>query len=317
MRYIGDKLEEALQLYIELENAKEVGRILDLNPESIVREAKKRGLSTNDRSFSRKCRQDIPYLDEKAISDDRHMGYICGLIASDGNLGKDGKTISLELSREDSSVVEWISSLVLNTPTPLRESHRVGRVPTVVFRRQLPLLYQYCLDMGITPKKSLTLDVNLEGKSEEFLWHFLRGVIDGDGCISVGTQDRPSNSSIRIASASLTFLETLQSIFGGTITKQSCYMLQFKGKLSKQLALKLPVNPEYMTRKTIKLESIQVLDFFSNRLNSVLTGSIWGVYDKPKSIIQLWRETDMSIPLPTVRWRMKHKGLTFEEAVSY
>lgn len=317
MRLIKDKLKEAMDLYVNLGNAKEVGRILNLNPESIVREAKKLGITTNDRCFSRSCRQDIPYLDEKLIESEAHLGYICGFIASDGNLGRDGKTISLEISKEDCEVLDWISSTVLNSTIVLREVCRKGRAPTVIFRRQLPDLYSKCVELGITPAKSKTLDVNLEGKSEEFLWHFLRGVIDGDGCISVGTEERPANSSIRIASASLTFLETLQKIFGGTITRQSCFMLQFKGKLSKQLASRLPDNREYMIRKTAKIKGIVDLSFFSTRLNSVLTGSIWGVYDKPKSIIQLWRETDMTVPLPTVRWRMKNKGLTFEEAISY
>lgn len=311
--YSNEVHQEIVKQYLLLRNAKEVGKLLGVCSETVKRWAREAGIKTNDRSFSRKCRKDIPGKAESFDFKEIELGYLCGLIAADGCLSYNSKVISIELQVRDKAVLDWMLTKVSteNFLLPAARQRKIG-VPTVKLSRTLPKLYDYLMDMGITPRKSLTLDVSLEGKSDEFKWYFLRGLIDGDGCVQV--LRTLADCSIRVISGSPLFIRQLQSIFGGTITKSGTVeMLQFKGALAKQLAFKLPIDSWTMERKTLKIQELISKPAQALRKTSILVGSIWGVYKPPLCWIEEYKNSGSTVNINTVKYRLRN-GWTNNEA---
>lgn len=288
---------------------------LGVSSDTIKHWVQKAGITTNDRVYSRSRKG--PTISERWPLEIETLAYICGLIAADGNLFKGA--IKIALQEQDKEVLEFVRRATINNfeDFPLVYSSRESRVncsPTYSTGGKLDQLYSFCQGMGITPAKSLTMDLKLDDKSDEFLWYFLRGMLDGDGCIIMGSS--LAESSIRLSSGSPQCIRTLQKIFGGTIAKSGpIENLQFKGALAKQLAENLPVDDFTMARKTSKIEAIRLQVSQAVRNSSVLVGAIWGISKKPTNMIDAWRQSAKLVSYETVKWRV-YQGWTLEDAVS-
>ncbi len=206
---------------------------------------------------------------------DAELGYLCGLIATDGNLSSNSKAIGIGLKSNDLDTVQWVASKLNTTKqySPAVKSYYNGLTKGYSERASIrlvsPSLYDYLVEMGITPTKTYTLDPKLDDKSDEFLWYFLRGVIDGDGCVYTpyGSGGSLKDCEITIASASLSFLETLQNFFGGYISTKpkkttklatvDLYTLGFTGVRARVLSDYLPTDGFTMQRKTDKLNILK------------------------------------------------------------
>lgn len=104
--------------------------------------------------------------------------YVVGLIATDGNLSRNGH--SLSITSKDLDLLETVRAcLDLRT----RMSPVKGGYGTMCYRVQWRdrRFYYWLVGIGLTPAKSLTLGP-LAIPDEHFA-DFLRGCIDGDGCI--------------------------------------------------------------------------------------------------------------------------------------
>lgn len=227
------------------------------------------------------------YVESFKYLDDAKLGYICGLIATDGNVHKKSTSIRLNLQVADRETVEFVASSLCTPPSKVKiiPPKGIGTVPQARFDHCLPLFKQYLLDLGISYNKSLSLDVNLEGKSNEFKWYFLRGAIDGDGSIHCKRSGRLCDYTIDISSASKSFLETLQKEFGGNLRmlktgdtslgKNPFYRLNFYGSKAHLLCEHLPKDGFTMKRKTLKINDLLTL----NRHPAVLDGIVWANYN--------------------------------------
>ncbi len=114
-------------------------------------------------------------------------------------------------------------------------------------------IYQRFIELGFTPKKSLTL--KFPPIPDQFFPHFLRGYFDGDGCATFTVRHRPERGNrifkqllFRLTCGSYEFLqavkqriEILCSIKGGSIFSKS----NSKGNIWHELA--------YSTQNVIKL----------------------------------------------------------------
>jgi len=111
-------------------------------------------------------------------------------------------------------------------------------------------LYEFLLSVGLTPCKSLTQDEVIV--MDDFFCDFLRGVIDGDGCIRNWTHpgNKKEQWSLRIYSPSLAFLEWLHREIG--------YFFQAKGRIHKY-AKKKPLADMY-TLKYGKMAAKAILN---------------------------------------------------------
>lgn len=123
--------------------------------------------------------------------EDERTQYYLGLIAADGWVYK-----GIWLGMKDLDVMEdyrdWVNpNVTMFSPDKSHATYRVGF--------QHKETEDYVINLGITPKKSLTLEMKMP-----ITRHFFRGVFDGDGYAPTPGQ------SAKVTSGSYRFLEQLR-----------------------------------------------------------------------------------------------------------
>lgn len=119
--------------------------------------------------------------------DTEEKSYWAGFIAADGNIRKDFHKMRIELNIQDKTHLEKFRKSI-DGDMPVRESIRPKNHSCYIDLNSVKI----CKDLdkiGITPNKSLTLNVDLSSISEELVHHFYRGYFDGDGIICHTIQD--------------------------------------------------------------------------------------------------------------------------------
>ena len=305
----------------ETKSSVKTARILGLNKNTIASYINRNGLSI----YLSKQKN----IEPDSFPEEKQLAYFAGLIATDGCLHPN-KLISINLKSTDKATIEWVGSIISTNLSPRYldyASRNIGfenSSPQWVVRYKAPRMYDYLVEMGITPAKTHTLDPKLDDKSDEFLWYFLRGVIDGDGCVYLSKKEA-SKYLINITSASKAFLAKLQSIFGGNIStrapgigKVPLYVLIFDSRKAKTLAYHLPIDDFTMARKTEKILQVRVREVKKN-FGSILVGSMWEnttKYPQSKSLKQLYLEIPSpKLAFPSVQARVT-AGKSWEEALS-
>jgi len=110
--------------------------------------------------------------------------YWLGVIWSDGHLSKDGLIIQVT-----SSDATWLQMLAddIKTDSPLRFAKDRNAVKLAIYSVQLLKdLAIYGLQIGDRTKKSL-LPMSIPG---DLIPHFVRGLFDGDGCVTCSNRAR-------------------------------------------------------------------------------------------------------------------------------
>ena len=173
------------------------------------------------------------------------LWYLVGLITTDGCLSPDGRHIDIT-AKDKNFLKEICKQFGLNVSVGKKQS---GYTDQWSHRIQFSAksFYDFLLGVQLTPKKSKTLGV-LKVPDDHFS-HFLRGVIDGDGCIRswIHPQNGVEQWIVKITSASERFLKWIASkikeiyqVSGALHPKYTggAYDLKF-GKLAAQELLKI------------------------------------------------------------------------------
>ena len=155
--------------------------------------------------------------------DSTNFCYLVGLIATDGHIGYPGCTkttktyyCNIKLNKKDCDILYKIKRI-------FGGSVRLDNISTMAWRVHNPQFIQYLVSIGLTNKKTYDLDLNtyflnltLENQN-----HFLRGVFDGDGSITIRTRKNKTKEWLQcnssICSASYKFIELIQSKFNNGI----------------------------------------------------------------------------------------------------
>jgi hypothetical protein len=105
------------------------------------------------------------------------LAYAIGLLATDGNLSKDGRHLEFT-SKDIEQIHNFMHCLQLKVKVSLKSSGYTGtRVPHVQFGNVK--LYRFLQSIGLQPAKTKTLHaVNVPA---QYFFDFLRGHFDGDG----------------------------------------------------------------------------------------------------------------------------------------
>lgn len=114
--------------------------------------------------------------------DNEEKSYWAGFIAADGNIRKDFLKMRIELNIKDYSHLEKFKKSI-NGNNPIKESIRPNNHSCYIDVN----CKEFCLalnELGITPKKSLSLKINFDLIPKELRNHFIRGYFDGDGSIN-------------------------------------------------------------------------------------------------------------------------------------
>ncbi|KKL45892.1 hypothetical protein LCGC14_2351050, partial [marine sediment metagenome] len=127
-----------------------------------------------------------------------NTAYVLGLFCADGNMSKSSNNINICLHKNDAYLIKKIYNIMGST-------HRVYYDKNVAkFCVDNKHLYNDLLKLGITPNKSKTL--KCPNIPKEFVPHFIRGVMDGDG--SVDTKRK----RMKIVSASQDFIKGMSGM---------------------------------------------------------------------------------------------------------
>lgn len=176
----------------------------------------------------------------KIINWSEGIAYLIGLITSDGTLRKFRQ--SIKIGSKDLEMIENVQSIVYEEITGRKNKIvyeekkliKTGKVfPAYSYSFTSRQFYQFCIDLGLMPNKSLILEELIIPDS--YFAHFLRGVVDGDGCYYPRKQYHKTYLYITIASGSYPFLLWLKSkcqlclkTKGGSISnKKTKYDLSF------------------------------------------------------------------------------------------
>lgn len=173
------------------------------------------------------------------------LWYLVGLIASDGCLSPDGRHI--DITSQDKDYLESIRhQFELSVAVSQKLSGYTNRFG---YRIQFSSksFYNFLSQIGLTPKKSKTIGALNIPKTH--FCHFLRGVIDGDGCIRnwIHPQNGIEQWIVKISSGSENFLKwlaqtiaDLYQIYGALHPKYTGATFELKyGKLAAQELLKI------------------------------------------------------------------------------
>ena len=135
----------------------------------------------------------------------KNLAYAVGLIATDGNLSKDGRHIDLT-SKDLEQIENFKAILKLRNKIGLksRSKEKVKKYFRIQFGDVT--FYKFLLQIGLTPNKSKT--IGQLRIPEKYFADFLRGSLDGDGSISYVKHSESQYLQLRLkfCSASLEHL---------------------------------------------------------------------------------------------------------------
>ncbi len=173
------------------------------------------------------------------------MAYVLGFIFADGaieDVQKSSRTCYISISSVDISILQQIrQSMDSNHKLYLRKSRLVRHLDgksyiskdNFIFRIGSKLMYNDLLNLGLTPRKSLS--ILFPTIPPTYLSHFIRGYFDGDGCIYLLKGKYPR---IVFTSGSNRFLEGLSTILSALLqipTKRIYSQLQQSNNLCHRL----------------------------------------------------------------------------------
>lgn len=137
------------------------------------------------------------------------FAYAIGLLATDGNLSKDGRHMNLT-SKDEAMIITFKRCLGLQNKIgrKARSNSPIKNYFQVQFGDKN--FYEFLTGIGLTPAKSKTLGPLFVPGA--YFKDFLRGCIDGDGTIGVfkHPESRHPQLRIRLYSASARFLEWIK-----------------------------------------------------------------------------------------------------------
>jgi intein-encoded DNA endonuclease-like protein len=114
-----------------------------------------------------------------------NKAYIIGLLYADGCVCKSNNTVSIALQEQDKDILDQINSEI-GSNRPLRFLKYNDKNSNWHNQYQLTInsghIVNKLIQLGIIPNKSLNIEFP-QWLSEDLYFHFLRGYIDGDGCI--------------------------------------------------------------------------------------------------------------------------------------
>ena len=150
---------------------REIAARLGCGPTTIARCLRRFGIEARPRGPA-------PLRDGSGMSWSSAVAYAIGLMATDGNLSRDGRHISV-VSKDLDLLEALRRCLGLRVAISEFQSARGRRVGRVQWSHRA--FYDALLTIGLTPAKSLTLGPL--AVPDKYFADFFRGCIDGDGSI--------------------------------------------------------------------------------------------------------------------------------------
>lgn len=212
--------------------------------------------------------------------DSEEKFYWLGFLYADGNISSTGNRIEVHLSLRDLEHLEKFRKF-LNLTTEIRTGISNEGYAYCHLSVRNKHLWNTLNNLGCVPRKSLILKFPklYIFPNKECILHFIRGYVDGDGCLTVYNQINHSTRTVLSLVGTESFLNTINTLFGnkGYITNKSCnnwqnkaFQISFSDVPSRKLARYLYENATiYLQRKYDKyLEFCRIEEESSRRQSS-------------------------------------------------
>lgn len=181
-------VDELKELYYSKKlSAKEIGSLYGYSYRTVLKLMEKHGLAVRTRSevedikSSKTANINIDFF--RTLTPD--LAYLLGIMFSDGNLHKG----SVQITSTDKDLIDWIVKTIQykNTVFELKPEQLKGTFESKITAYHISFrqkeVYSILLAYGLIENKSLT--VKFPSLPNEFMPHFIRGVFDGDGYVSL------------------------------------------------------------------------------------------------------------------------------------
>lgn len=124
--------------------------------------------------------------------DTEEKAYFLGFIAADGCVQNNGRgvfVLSITINDKDIDILERMK-LAMKAQQPIIHLKRDNMVRITFTRKKL---ISDLMSLGLTERKSLTMDPMLHHLSESMKPHFIRGYFDGDGSVMLSKTGHPGS----------------------------------------------------------------------------------------------------------------------------
>lgn len=184
------------QMYLENNNTtQEIAQHYQVTDTAILRLLNSWGIDTSDtEKYSKaKCLTAFNTIDSEL------KAYLLGFIFADGNISKpknrpNSLVFQLEIQEQDKQILYWLADLIEYPYNNIATYQRPNRSPTSKISLYSKTLCQGLMSHGIIPRKSHL--GTLPSVSEELQRHFLRGLFDGDGCVTGSKLELYNNKNV-------------------------------------------------------------------------------------------------------------------------
>lgn len=249
-------LEEYLDTPEEQRSLTKLGQKYGIKRQTLSKYLKDRGYEVINYQNRLRCNETV--FDK---INNEEASYWLGFLYADGNISSVGNRLEVHLSIKDLSHLEKFRKF-LNLSTEIRsgiDSRGYGFCHLSIRNKHL---WNTLNNLGCHPQKSLNLkfpNQNIfEGNKKELMKHFIRGYVDGDGCLCIYKNKNSYRTELGLVGTK-EFLEYINKLFKnkGYIKNKSCknwenkaYDLRFSDVPSRVIAKFLYENSNiYLERK--------------------------------------------------------------------
>lgn len=197
VRYATKEQKEKIkELYLGGMPSTKIGKIFGCTHKPILAILEEFGIQRDQKKLVRKYKLNEHYFD---TIDTPNKAYILGLLHADGCNMISKSTISIALQESDKDLLERIR-LEIGSEKPLRyidnsNKHTFGYNYENMYELKMYSKYmcRQLADKGIVPNKSLVIGFP-EWLDDSLIPHYVRGVFDGDGCVSISKTNHLTTS---------------------------------------------------------------------------------------------------------------------------
>lgn len=199
-----------VELYNEGYGINRIGKILGKTQTTVLKELKEANIQIRPGVGSRsslRLRQNEIRENYFEIIDSEEKAYWLGIMYSDGCIYCSDNRYRIQIAMTDKDVIERFRDLVYPVYKIREELPQSSRKPVyrIIFNSRK--MYDDLVNCGVYQNKAKTIKFpELESK---FIWAFLTGVLDGDGCV---TRSGKYSKVIRWYSASIDFIEGIEKV---------------------------------------------------------------------------------------------------------
>lgn len=181
-----NQTKQIIDDYLSGISSEHIALKMKINGSTVCRVLKKNGVVI--RSATQNKRKYKIAEDYFEVIDAEDKAYFLGFLYADGNLSKRGNAIKIELQSRDRDILALFSTKIYGfekISKDIRENETY--LYTAIYCQKM---HQDLIKLGCLPNKTFIIKFP-DFLSDELLRHFIRGYLDGDGCICLTDENRP------------------------------------------------------------------------------------------------------------------------------